>query len=118
MATDVEQLKEYFKKLRAVVLTGADFNFFGSIFIKKNKIDDVLCCILATLPDIYKKGLRTNAAKKMTSMLAYNLLFKAIKQKCPFNSEVYMVNKQNAIRYISTIISSIERDLIYLEKNS
>ena len=118
MTTDVEQLKEYFKKLRTVVLTGADFNFFGSVFIKKNKIDDVLCCILAILPDIYKKGLRTNAAKKMTSMLAYNLLFGAIKRKSPFNSKVYMVKKQEAENYISKIISNIERDLTYLEKNS
>lgn len=116
--TDIVQLREYFKRLRTVVLTGADFSLFGSVFIKKNKIDDVLCCILATLPDIYKKNLRTDSAKKMTSMIAYNLLFKSIKQKCPFNSEVYMVNKQNAIKYISTMISSIERDLIYLEKNS
>lgn len=116
--TDVKQLKEYFKKLRMVVLTGADFCFFDVAFIKKNKIDDVLCCILAILPTTYKKYLHTQFAKPVPTMHLYESLYKAIKQKCPFNSQVYMVNKQKAIKSISSLISGIERDLIYLEKNS
>lgn len=118
METNVIEIKNYFKKLRIVVSTSADFSFLGFVFVKKNKIDDVLCCILATLPDKYKKYLHTEFAKPVPTMHLYALLYGTVKQKCLFNSQVYMVNKKKAINYISNIISGIERDLIYLEKNS
>lgn len=118
MTTDVAMLKDYFKKLRTVVLTGADFCLFNVAFIKKNKIDDILCCILAILPTTYKKYLHTQFAKPVPTMHLYDLLYEAIKQRCLFNSQVYMVDKKRAIKYISNLISGIERDLIYLEKNS
>lgn len=114
----VNSIKEYFKKLQRVVLQESDFSFLGKSYIKKNKIDDILCCILATLPDIYKKNLRNEDGKKLKSMVAYNILFAAVKGKCWLNSNVYSVDKQKANSVINTIISHIERDINYLEKRS
>ena len=112
------ELKNYFKKLQRIVLRDADFNFFNMSFFKKNKIDDMLCCIIATLPDIYKKNMRTDLGKKLSSVIAYNVLFDSIKRKCPFNSNLYIVEAEKANNCINTIINTIERDINYIEKNA
>ena len=49
---DLTDLKKYLKKLQNTIARDIDFKFFGLNFIKKNKIDDVWCCILASLPKI------------------------------------------------------------------
>ena len=95
-----------------------DFKFLGMNFIKKNKIDDVWCCILASLPEIFKKNLKSTFSKKLNSIIAYNHLFNALKHKCPFSSEMYSVNVEGVNRSITTILTSIERDVNYLEKNT
>lgn len=115
---DLLELKNYFKKLQKTIIRDADINFFSFSFFKKNRIDDILCCIIATLPDLYKKNMRTDLGKKLGSVIAYNALFNAIKKKCPFNSTMYMVDVSNANRLIYTIINTIERDISYIEKNA
>lgn len=52
---DLTDLKKYLKKLQRVISNDADFTFFGSNYIKKNKVDDIWCCILASMPNIFKK---------------------------------------------------------------
>lgn len=113
----INTLHEYFKKLNRVLETEADFNFFGCKIIKKNCIDDVLCCILATLPQSYKNILKEAKAKRFSSMIAYKLLFNSVKQKFILNSNVYLVNSNNAKKYIRTFIDNIEGDIDYIEKN-
>ena len=54
---DLTDLINYFKKLQRVVVRDIDFKFLNNSFIKKNKIDDVLCCILASLPNVYKRNI-------------------------------------------------------------
>ena len=112
------ELKNYFKKLQKIITVDAEFNFFGNSFFKRNKIDDILCCIIATLPSEYKKNMRTDLGKKLSSVIAYNALFDAIKKKCPFSSDKYMVDSKKAYQLINTIINTIERDISYIEKNS
>ena len=118
MVTDTTPLKEYFRKLQRVIINDADFRFLSVEFIKKNRNDDILCCILATLPEAYKRKLRSSDAKKFNSMIAYNVLFDAIKRKCPFSSEMYMVDTDKAIRLINSIVTSIQRDVDIIEKDS
>ncbi len=115
---NTDELKNYFKKLQRVINTDVDFKFIDVYLIKKSKIDDILCCILAVLPDAYKKMMRSKEGQKLNSIICYNTLFKAIKRKFIFNSNVYMVDINKANRLISTIVSSIERDIKYAEKNA
>lgn len=112
------ELKNYFKKLQKIIAKEADFKFFGKSFLKKNKVDDILCCIIATLPSEYKKNMRVASGRKLSSVIAYNALFGAIKKKCPFSSDKYMVDSKKANQLISTIINTIGRDISYIEKNS
>ncbi len=112
------ELKNYFKKLQRIIIRDADLKLFKYSFFKKNKIDDILCCIIATLPDAYKKNMRTNLGKKLGSVIVCNTLFDTIKNKCPFSSDKYMIDASKASRLIDTITKTIERDIRYIEKNS
>ena len=57
---DVVAVKDYFKKLQRAVNEEAEFTFFSFKFVKKNRIDDLLCCILALLPDSYNREICTS----------------------------------------------------------
>lgn len=113
---DLIAVKDYFKKLQRVIAIEAEFKFMDMALIKKNKIDDILCCILATLPDVIKKNLKGEESKKLKSIIAYNNLFAAIKGKFILNSSVYRVDTAKANSLISVILSQIERDIASLEK--
>ncbi len=111
-----KELKTYFNKLQRAIKQNAEFRFFRWSFVKKSKVEDILCCILATFPDSYKKMLHMSGGKHYNSILSYNLLLHAIKQKCLFNPNVYMVNVNNASKKISIILQSIEQDIRQIEK--
>ena len=114
---DVNSIQDYFKKLQRVLNFEADFSFLGYKLIKKSKIDDILCCILATLPDSYKKIMKTTQGKRLNSVSCYNLLFDTIKKKFILSSDVYLVDSNSANKYIGAILVSIERDIAFAEKN-
>ena len=112
---DTTALKDYLKKLRVTADLQADFSFLDLRLVKKSRIDDLFCCIFATLPDYYKKLLRTKEAKKYNSSLCLNLLSQKIRKKFFLNSSVYVININEIRRLIDTCISSIERDLAIIE---
>ncbi len=115
---DLKDLKNYLKKLQNTIARDMDFKFLGMNFIKKSKIDDVWCCILASLPEIFKKNLKSTFSKKLNSVIACNHLFNALKHKCPFSSQMYSINVEAVNKSITTILTTIEHDVSYLEKNS
>lgn len=113
----IENLLEYFKKLQKVLTFEEEFSFAGYKLIKKTKIDDVLCCILVTLPISYKKIMKMEDGKKLGSVLAYDLLFKTIKQRFILNSNVYLIGFNDSIKYIKTILRDLEKDIEWAEKH-
>lgn len=115
--TDLSEVSGYFRKLQKVLNFDADFAFWGYALVKKSKIDDVLCCILATLPDSYKRIMKQREGKALKSVIAYEMLFNAIKGKFVFNSNVYLVRTEDAKKYISTILVTLEKDVVYIERN-
>lgn len=115
---DLTELKNYLKKLQRVINFDADINFFGKCYIKKNKIDDVWCCFLVSVPEIFKKNLKNKYSKKLNSIVAYNHLFDVLKKKCFFNSQMYSIKKDETVKAILAILSTIEKDIAYLEKNT
>lgn len=113
---DIETLKDYFKKLQKVLTYESEFTFFTSKLIKKNKIDDILCCIIPTLPEKYKKIMKMKEGKKLGSVLCYDLLFNCIKKKFILNPDMYLVDYEKAVNYINSILKTIEKDIQYAEK--
>lgn len=55
---DIVALKDYLKKLQKIINFEATFTFSHWKLVKKTRIDDIMCCIYATLPDTYKECLK------------------------------------------------------------
>ena len=75
---DIIALKDYYKKLQRIINFEGEFTFFDYKLVKKSKIDDILCCILATLPADYKSLMNQKLGVKLNSITYYKLLFDAI----------------------------------------
>lgn len=115
--TDLSETLSFFKKLQKITKFDADFSFGAYCLIKKSKIDDVLCCILATLPESYKRIMKQREGRNLKSVVAYDMLFNAVKGKFIFNSNVYLVKLKDVDKYIATILITLEKDVLYVEKN-
>lgn len=115
---DLDSLIGYFNKLQRTVLNNADFNFGSTKILKKEKVDDILCCILLLLPDIYKKDFKTTYDNKYSSISSFKLLYKELKYKFWLFPEYYMVKSENIVKLISLIKKTIESDVRMLERDS
>lgn len=55
---DIVALKDYLKKLQKIINFEATFTFSHWKLVKKTRIDDIMCCIYATLPVLIKECLK------------------------------------------------------------
>ncbi len=115
---DILAAKDYLKKLQKVINFDHVFSFAGIRLIKKNKIDDVLCCVYAKLPDSYKKMLKTKTnVKQYNSVMCYGLLTKLLAKKFFLDKSLCVVNVTEVNKLLSSVILSIERDINKIEQN-
>lgn len=108
---DFKIVKDYFKKLQRTIIVNPDFKLFKVVLVKKNKIDDILCCIFAKLPDSYKKMLHSTGSSKFGSILSYNVLLKVIKTKFFLSQDLYVIDAGKAVRLIDTILKTLQNDI-------
>ena len=112
---DLSALLEYFKKIQRA-LNNADFNLFGYKFVKKNRMDDLLVCTLALLPESFK-----NAAKRKTdldnfpSVACYTRLSKLLKKQIGLFPDYYIVQYNSASAMLKSITKNINLDIKKLE---
>lgn len=112
---DLSALQEYFKKIQRA-LDNADFNILNYKFVKKNRIDDLLVCTLALLPDSFK-----DAAKRKTdidnfpSVACYARLSKLLKNQIGLFPDYYIVQYSSALAMLKNIKQNISRDIKKLE---
>ena len=113
---DITSLLDYFKKLQKAI-DNADLRLFQYKLVKKVRIDDLLVCTLAVLPDAYKKAMKTRVNNNLyPSVSCYSRLSKIIKKPFFLNKDYYLINFGEANVLLKSIRQSIERDLIRLEK--
>ena len=113
---DIIAIKDYFKKLQKVINFNAEFNIGGLRLIKANKINDLMCCILATLPDSYKKIMKTKTdVQRYNSILCYGVLTKLFSKRFFLDKNMCMVNVEEVNKLISSINATIERDIRSIE---
>ena len=112
----LDKLKNYFRKLRKLIAQEADINLIKYKLIKKAKIDDVLCCIISSFPEQYKKAL-VDRRQKLTSVIAYNYLYTYLKKKFFLSSDYYIVKTEETLKYIDAIILSIAKDIQWVENH-
>lgn len=114
---DIITIKDYLKKLQKVINFDAEFKFGGIYLVKKSRIDDITCCIIASLPDSYKKLLKTkNDVKQYSSVLSYGMLTKVLAKKFFLDKNLCMVKVDEVNKLIGTILLTIERDINKIEQ--
>lgn len=109
---DIVALKDYLKKLQKIINFEATFTFSHWKLVKKTRIDDIMCCIYATLPDTYKRMLKTKTdIQRYNSVLCYGLLTKLIARTFFLDKNLVIVNITEVNKLINCIIMTIEQDI-------
>lgn len=114
---EADAIKEYLKKLQKVINFDATFTFGKFKLVKKSRIDDIMCCVYATLPDTYKKMLKTkNDVQRYSSVICYGLLSKLLAKTFFLDKSMCIVNISEVNKLIGSVILSIERDINNIEQ--
>lgn len=113
---NISALLDYFKKIQKAIDT-ADFTFFQYKFVKKNRMDDLLVCTLALLPESFKKAMKKKLQIDVfPSVSCYNRLSKIIKKTFILSSDFYVINYGEAVTLLKGIKQNLERDIKKLEE--
>ena len=114
----VTTLLDYFKKLQRAI-DNADLKIFKYKFVKKSRIDDLLVCTLAVLPESFKKATKKRLKLDVyPSVSCYNRLSKIIKKPFILSSDYYMIDFNEANTMLKSIRLNLERGLKQLEEDS
>lgn len=109
---DIVTIKDYLKKLQRIIDNNAEFHFGKYHLVKRTKIDDVMCCILASLPDTYKKVVKSKmGGRRYESVLCFGLMTKFVNKKFFLDNSMNLVNANEVGRLITSICKTIERDI-------
>ena len=112
---DLDALLEYFKKLQKAI-DNAELKILKYKFVKKNRIDDLLVCTLAVLPNSFKKATKKRHNINMfPSVTCYNRLSKIIKRPLFLMPDYYMIDYNEANIMLKSIIQNIKSDIRKLE---
>lgn len=112
------ELKKYLKKLIFVIENETTFSFFNTAFIDTKRLDDILCCIQASWPENYKAFINKKGDSKIRSSLAYKKAILAIKNKFILSPSLCTVNRKIATAEIIKVLTYIDEDIKYIEKNT
>jgi hypothetical protein len=113
---DVTALQEYFSKLQRAI-DSADLKILKYKFVKKNRIDDLIVCALAVMPDVYKKAMKKRVQLDLyPSVSCYNRLTKIIKKTFFLMPDSYMIDFAEATTMLKSIKKNLESDIRNLEE--
>ena len=113
---DVTALKDYLKKIQKIISYNADISFGSTRLIKKSKIDDILCCVFASMPDLYKKYLKADYDKRFSSINTFRMLDIELKHKFFLNQNMYSINLNKCNQLINAVFNSIDNDIKKMEE--
>ena len=108
---NIENLKKYYRKLKTVIENDASFNFMGKVYVSKQRIDDIICCIDASFPKEYLDFIDKRGSNSLKSYVNYKKLLKIIKYPFFLNNSLYVFEKSNALSLINEIASTISFDI-------
>ena len=114
---DIIAIKDYLKKLQKIINFDHTFSFAGVRLVKKSKIDDILCCVYAKLPESYKKMLKTKVdVQRYNSVICYGMLTKLLARKFFLDKNMCILHITEINKLLSAVILGIERDINNIEK--
>jgi len=112
---DLEAMQNYIKKIQRAI-NNADLSVFQYRFVKKNRIDDLLVCTLAVMPEVFKVAMsRRQGLEMYPSVSSYSRLSKVIKRTFFLMSDYYMVDYAEASKMLVAIQKFLSKDIKRLE---
>ena len=113
---DVTELKNYIKRLTRII-NSADFAIFGKSMVKKKKVDDLIVCIIALLPESFKKAMKKRVPIDVYPAVAsFNRLSKVIRKPFFLSKDYYFFPTSEVVTLLQSIGKNIERDINKLEE--
>ena len=114
---EVEAIIDYINKIKKLLDFGVDISFLNKRYVKKDKVDTLLCCVLAKLPNSYKRKIRTSTSK-FSSVNAFKLLQDNLTKKAWFSSSMYVIDYAKTKQLIDSVLQTIRRGIDDLEKEA
>ena len=107
----VTEILKYLKKLDNVLQTDAVFNLGNTKLVKKSRIDDLLCCLEASLPKEFKNYKPKIGQRFLQSLTIWHQLNDEIKNVFKLNKNLYSINVHDATRMIQILEKTIASDI-------
>ena len=117
----MEEIKKYLYKMINFVCNGVETKFFGYKFIKKSKVDDILCCLLSSVPYVYKQKIELDIKLEQEGLSSINLYKRLLKESQNtffIYPAKYFINVDKLKIIIDTLIPLLEKDIAFLESKS
>ena len=115
----METLMNYFDKLSKYLKTNGSIGIGNRKLYDKKKIDDILCCVEANIPVVFKKYADTygNSNINIKTFKLQEQLIEYIRVKPPIGASSYLVNMTGALTTINKLKTAIPSDYIYILSN-
>ena len=113
---NIIELKNYFRKLILAFDSEVIFRFGNKRFVKKNRIDDILCCIEAKYPTEIKKLYR-KIPNEIKGYNAFVKLNKTIRKSSFLNNTLYVIKYNETLNSVQFVSEMINSDFKYLNNN-
>lgn len=108
-------LMNYYTKLEKCIQNEAAFSFGNKKIFDKKRVDDILCCIEASMPAEFKRLANAYGEDKRVKTYKYQRdLIQNIKIKPPMGNSSYMVNTAETLQIIAALKRAIPGDLGYI----
>lgn len=112
----ITEIKKYLNKLKMAVNSQALFFNMGNWhLVKKNKIDDLICCIEANIPQKIRANINKINKIDLGSIETFKHLKNILTKKFILNNNLYSINSNITNSYIQHIINNIENDIKHIE---
>ncbi len=124
--TNISEIKAYMAKIRHAI-NSPEFSLGSTKFVKKTRMDDLWCCLLALLPKSYKdEALRKSQEKiskkneviiyKLQSVISFNKLKNIILKPFFLSSDLYIVDSDEVTVLMNSMLDTLESDIKRIEK--
>ena len=116
--TTTVQLKKYLTKIKDLI-NNPTFSLGDKRYIKKIKVDDLICCMEASFPEAFKKLVKEKRFSSVESGKYYKNLLSALKaKKGIIFSDCYVISYRATLTFIEAFAKNIDSDIKKLEENT
>ena len=113
----IVNVTKYLRKIQNLILNDAKFVFLGKNYVDTKRLNDLFCCVDASWPEEYTTFLSRQGDHNLKTPILYKKLKQATKNKFILSDSICVVNKDDAISAMNSIISSIKLDIKYIENS-